>query len=145
MLIVPLIDLAPDEQLPRNRVGPSLICETWLMSASEALYVSSYILESPDSLDGDVLTQAALWDQNEEALRRADDAVFLSGLAMLIVWLKGISNLIGLKVDCAQGSTWSPTSIQGGARQRTRPAPMGAPPYGVAFFSNNRVPVLQPV
>ena len=45
-----------------------------------ALYVPSYILESPDGPEGDILTQAALWElyQNEEALRRADERGELS-------------------------------------------------------------------
>ena len=76
LLIVPLIALAPDEQASTEPGGPifdlrDLVDERF----PEALYVSSYILESPDGPDGDVLTQAALWElfQNEEALRRADE------------------------------------------------------------------------
>ncbi len=76
LLIVPLIALAPDEQASTEPDGPifdlrDLVNERF----PQALYVPSYILESPDGPDGDVLTQAALWElfQNEEALRRADE------------------------------------------------------------------------
>ena len=76
LLMVPLIALAPDEQASTEPGGPifdlrDLVDECF----PEALYVSSYILESPDGQDGGVLTRAALWElfQNEEALRRADE------------------------------------------------------------------------
>ena len=76
LLIVPLIALAPDEQASTEPGGPvfdlrDLVNERF----PEALYVPSYILESPDGPDGDVLTQAALWElyQNQEALRLADE------------------------------------------------------------------------
>ena len=76
LLIIPLMALAPDEQASTEPGGPvfdlrDLVDERF----PPALYVSSYILESPDGPDGDVLTQAALWElyQNEEALRRADE------------------------------------------------------------------------
>ena len=76
LLIVPLIALTPEEQASTEPGGPvfdlrDLVDERF----PAALYVPSYILESPDGPDGDVLTQAALWElyQNQEALRRADE------------------------------------------------------------------------
>ena len=81
LLIVPLVALAPDEQASTEPGGAvfdlrDLVNERF----PPALYVPSYILESPDGPDGDVLTQAALWElyQNEEALRRADERGELS-------------------------------------------------------------------
>ena len=61
LLVIPLIALAPDEQVD-ERFPP-------------ALYVPTYMLESLDGPDGDVLIQAALWElyQNENTLRRADE------------------------------------------------------------------------
>ena len=76
LLMVPLIALAPDEQASTEPGGPIFVLRDLVDERfPEALYVSSYILESPDGPDGDVLTQAALWElfQNEEALRRADE------------------------------------------------------------------------
>ena len=60
LLIVPLIALAPDEHASTEPGGPifdlrDLVDERF----PRALYVSSYILESPDGPDSDVLTQAA--------------------------------------------------------------------------------------
>ena len=81
LLIVPLVALAPEEQASTEPGGAvfdlrDLVNERF----PPALYVPSYILESPDGPDGDVLTQAALWElyQNEEALRRADERGELS-------------------------------------------------------------------
>ena len=80
LLIIPLIALAPDEQASTKPGGPvfdllDLVDERF----PPALYVPSYMLESLDGPDGDVLTQAVLWElyQNEKALRRADERVEL--------------------------------------------------------------------
>ena len=76
LLIIPLIALAPDEQASTEPGGPvfdlrDLVDERF----PPALYIPSYMLESLDGPDGDVLTQAVLWElyQNEKALRRADE------------------------------------------------------------------------
>ena len=81
LLIVPLVALTPDEQASTEPGGAvfdlrDLVDERF----PPALYVPSYILESPDGPQGDVLTQAALWElyQNEESLRRADERGELS-------------------------------------------------------------------
>ena len=81
LLLIPLIVLHPDEQASTEPGGPifdlrDLVEERF----PPAIYVPSYILESPDGPEGDVLTQAALWElyQNQEALRRADDRGDLS-------------------------------------------------------------------
>ena len=81
LLIVPLVALAPDEQASTEPGGAvfdlrDLVNERF----PPALYAPSYILESPDGPQGDVLTQAALWElyRNEEALRRADERGELS-------------------------------------------------------------------
>ena len=76
LFLIPLIALAPNEQASTEPGGPvfalrDLVDERF----PPALYVPSYMLESVDGPDGDVLTQAVLWElyQNEEALRRADE------------------------------------------------------------------------
>ena len=76
LLIIPLILLAPKEQASTEPGGPvfdlrDLVDERF----PPALYVPSYILESHDGPEGDVLTQAVLWElyRNEEALRQADE------------------------------------------------------------------------
>ena len=76
LLIIPLIALAPKEQASTDPGGPvfdlrDLVDERF----PPALYVPSYILESRDGPEGDVLTQPVLWElyQNEEALRQADE------------------------------------------------------------------------
>ncbi len=76
LLIIPLVALAPEEQASTEPGGPvfdlrDLVDERF----PPALYVPSYILESPEGPDGDVLTQAVLWElyRNEEALRQADE------------------------------------------------------------------------
>ena len=81
LLLIPLIALHPDEQASTEPGGPifdlrDLVEERF----PPAIYVPSYMLESPDGPEGDVLTQAALWElyQNEEALRRADERGELS-------------------------------------------------------------------
>ena len=81
LLLIPLIALHPDEQASTEPGGPifdlrDLVEERF----PPAIYVPSYMLESPDGPEGDVLTQAALWElyQNEEALRRADQRGELS-------------------------------------------------------------------
>ena len=81
LLLIPLIALHPDEQASTEPGGPifdlrDLVEERF----PPAIYVPSYMLESPDGPEGDVLTQAALWElyQNEEALRRADERGGLS-------------------------------------------------------------------
>ena len=81
LLLIPLIALHPDEQASTEPGGPifdlrDLVEERF----PAAIYVPSYMLESPDGPEGDVLTQAALWElyQNEEALRRADERGELS-------------------------------------------------------------------
>ena len=81
LLLIPLIALHPDEQASTEPGGPifdlrDLVEERF----PPAIYVPSYMLESPDGPEGDVLTQAALWElhQNQEALRRADDRGDLS-------------------------------------------------------------------
>ena len=81
LLLIPLIALHPDEQASTEPGGPifdlrDLVEERF----PPALYVPSYMLESPDGPEGDVLTQAALWElyQNQEALRRADERGELS-------------------------------------------------------------------
>ena len=81
LLVIPLIALAPDEQASTEPGGPifdlrDLVEERF----PPAIYVPSYMLESPEGPEGDVLTQAALWElyQNEEALRRADERGELS-------------------------------------------------------------------
>ena len=81
LLIVPLVALAPDEQASTEPGGAvfdlrDLVDERF----PPTLYVPSYILESPDGPEGDVLTQAALWElyQNEESLRLADERGELS-------------------------------------------------------------------
>ena len=81
LLIVPLVALAPDEQASTEPGGAvfdlrDLVDERF----PPTLYVPAYILESPDGPEGDVLTQAALWElyQNEESLRLADERGELS-------------------------------------------------------------------
>ena len=81
LLIIPLIALAPEEQASTEPDGPifdlrDLVDERF----PPALYISTYMLESVDGPDGDILTQVALWElyQNEEALRRADERGDLS-------------------------------------------------------------------
>ena len=81
LLIVPLVVLAPDEQASTEPGGAvfdlrDLVDERF----PPTLYVPAYILESPDGPEGDVLTQAALWElyQNEESLRLADERGELS-------------------------------------------------------------------
>ncbi len=76
LLVVPLIALAPEEQASTEPGGPvfdlrDLVDERF----PPALYVPSYILETHDGPEGDVLTQPVLWElyQNQEALRRADE------------------------------------------------------------------------
>ena len=68
LLLIPLIALQPDEQASTEPGGPifdlrDLVEERF----PPAIYVPSYMLESPDGPEGDVLTQAALWElyQNE--------------------------------------------------------------------------------
>ena len=81
LLVVPLVALAPDEQASTEPGGAvfdlrDLVDERF----PPTLYVPAYILESPDGPEGDVLTQAALWElyQNEESLRLADERGELS-------------------------------------------------------------------
>ena len=76
LLIFPLIALASDEQASTEPGGPifdlrDLVDERF----PPAFYVPTYIVESKNGPQGDVLTQAALWElyQNEEALRSADE------------------------------------------------------------------------
>ena len=76
LLIFPLIALASDEQASTEPGGPifdlrDLVDERF----PPAFYVPSFIVESKSGPEGDVLTQAALWElyQNEEALRSADE------------------------------------------------------------------------
>ena len=81
LLLIPLIALHPDEQastepgrahLRPARPGGGTLPSRSLRSVLHA--------GSPDGPEGDVLTQAALWElyQNEEALRRADERGELS-------------------------------------------------------------------
>lgn len=81
VLIIPLVVLPPDEQASTEPGGPifdlrDLVDERF----PPALYVPTYMLESLDGPEGDVLTQAVLWElyQAEEALRRADERGGLS-------------------------------------------------------------------
>ncbi len=76
LLVFPLIALAPDEQASTEPGGPvfdlrDLVNERF----PENLYVLTYLLESRDGPDGDVLTQSAMWElyQNQETLRRLDE------------------------------------------------------------------------
>ena len=76
LLLIPLLALAPNEQASTEPGGPvfdlrDLVDERFPPS----FYVPAYMLESHNGPDGDVLTQAVLWElfQNQEALRHADD------------------------------------------------------------------------
>ena len=75
LLIIPLVTMSPKEQASTEPGGDvfdlrDLVDERF----PPAFYVPSYIIESKDGPEGDVLTQAALWEfyRNEEALREAD-------------------------------------------------------------------------
>ena len=75
LLVIPLIALAPDEQASTEPGGPVFDLRDHVDERfPPALYVPTYMLESLDGPDGDVLIQAALWElyQNENTLRRAD-------------------------------------------------------------------------
>lgn len=76
LLLLPLVALAPGEQASTEPGGPvfdlrDLVNERF----PDELYVPTYILESPDGPEGDILNQAALWElyQNEEEMRRLDE------------------------------------------------------------------------
>ena len=76
LLLLPLMVLAPEEQASTEPGGPvfelrDLVNERF----PDELYVPTYILESPDGPEGDILNQAALWElyRNEEEMRRADE------------------------------------------------------------------------
>ena len=76
LLVIPLIALAPDEQASTEPGGPVFDLRDQVDERfPPALYVPTYMLESLDGPDGDVLIQAALWElyQNENTLRRADE------------------------------------------------------------------------
>ncbi len=76
LLLFPLFALAPDEQASTEPGGPVFDLRDLANERfPEDLYVTTYILESRDGPDGDVLSQAALWElyQNQEALRKADE------------------------------------------------------------------------
>ena len=81
LLIIPLVTMAPGEQASTEPGGAvfdlrDLVDERF----PPALFVPSSIVESGDGPDGDILTQAALWEmyRNEEALRQADERGELS-------------------------------------------------------------------
>ncbi len=81
LLVIPLVTMAPGEQASTEPGGAvfdlrDLVDERF----PPALFVPSYIVESGDGPDGDILTQAALWEmyRNEEALRQADERGELS-------------------------------------------------------------------
>lgn len=81
LLIIPLVTMAPGEQASTEPGGAvfdlrDLVDERF----PPALFVPSYIVESGDGPDGDILTQAALWEmyRNEEVLRQADERGELS-------------------------------------------------------------------
>ena len=76
LLVIPLIALVPDEQASTEPGGPVFDLRDQVdQRFPPALYVPTYMLESLDGPDGDVLIQAALWElyQNENTLRRADE------------------------------------------------------------------------
>ena len=76
VLIIPLVALPPDEQASTEPGGPVFDLRDQVDERfPPALYVPTYMLESLDGLEGDVLIQAVLWElyQAEEALRRADE------------------------------------------------------------------------
>lgn len=81
LLIIPLVTMAPGEQASTEPGGAvfdlrDIVDERF----PPALFVPSYIVESSDGPDGDILTQAALWEmyRNQEALRQADERGELS-------------------------------------------------------------------
>ncbi len=76
LFLIPLLTLAPNEQASTEPGGPVFALRDLVDKRfPPALYVPPYMVESVDGPDGDVLTQAVLWElyQNEEALRRADE------------------------------------------------------------------------
>ena len=76
LLVIPLLTLAPQEQASTEPGGEvfdlrDLVDERF----PPALFVPTYLIEAKEGPEGDVLTQAALWEfyRNSEALRQADD------------------------------------------------------------------------